>query len=122
MTHSLPTVAKPPAPDEVSSGLAYQQGLELSKLLALFGYFLKHTPEGKKVRRELEADWQKTVQELRQRGKIRGAEWSCSQWLKKLRQELVSKSSNGNRPRTWQTSARDKNLRSKAGLKFKGIK
>ena len=133
MMHPLPVATESLTDDERSCHLAYNEGLELSKLLGLLVYFLKHTPEGRQVRRELEADWQTTIAELKTRGEIRGAQWSCSQWLKQLRKELLSPKNGQAKAHSFSVTAHKKTpttklppttkkFHARSGLKFRGIK
>jgi len=67
-------------------------GENLAELLALFDYFIKHTPEGRQVSREIERDWQETCDRLRESKRLIGADFSLYEWLTQIRKELLSTS------------------------------
>ena len=69
---------------------ARDNGENLAELLALFDYFIKHTPEGRQVSREIEHDWQETCSRLRESKRLIGADFSLYEWLTQIRKELLS--------------------------------
>ena len=69
---------------------ARANGENLAELLALYTYFIKHTPEGRLVGQELEKNWQESVQVLRERKAIIGADFTLVGWLEQIRKELLA--------------------------------
>jgi hypothetical protein len=76
--------------DEQSVTDAFYQGLALTEVIALFSYFISHTPEGLAVRKEIEADWQKSCLDLRRESKLRGADFSLAKWLRQIQKMLLA--------------------------------
>ena len=98
---------------------ARENGEELGELLALFAYFMKHTPEGRAVGQELERDWQETCTKLREEKRLVGADFTLYEWLKQIQKELLSEK----RPAKAAKKAKAKPARApkKKVLRFRGI-
>ncbi len=69
---------------------ARSNGENLAAAIALFAYFMQHTPEGRAVHQEIERDWQQTCAQLRQEKRFIGADFSCAQWLREIQKELIA--------------------------------
>ncbi len=65
-------------------------GEDLVKFLTLFEYFLRETPEGRACRAELNQDWEKAVADLRESKQLRGENFSCGKWLRRVQKELLT--------------------------------
>lgn len=77
-------------PDEASKKIdqALAAGLDIAAVGALFAYFLYETPEGKKLRQEINADWQKTVAQLHEDKLLKGKEMGLKEWLSAIDETL----------------------------------
>ena len=103
--------------DERALKIARQNGEELAYFLLLFEYFLRETPEGIAVRREIEADWLRAVTGLRDQKKIIGSQFSLVSWLRELQKNYLSDTHHHkkeppkkNRPSTTKKVLRFKNI------------
>jgi len=97
---------------------ARDNGENLAELMALFDYFIKYTPEGRQVSREIEQDWQETCQVLRDSKRLVGADFTLYGWLQQIRKELLADA----RPAQPARKPKSKPVRAaKKPLRFKGI-
>lgn len=69
---------------------ARNYGEELAEFIALFVYFIKHTPEGRAVCAQIEQDWRQTCDRLREEKRLVGADFSMERWLDQVRKDLLS--------------------------------
>lgn len=76
---------------------AFANGLQITKFFALFNYFLQETPEGQRVKQEMNQAWRETFELLKNNKQLRGNEFSCSLWLKQVQKELLKKETDKNK-------------------------
>jgi pterin-4a-carbinolamine dehydratase len=113
--------------DEQSVTEAFYQGLALTEMMALFSYFINHTPEGAVVKKEIEADWQKSCRALRENSKLRGTDFSLAKWLRQIQKLLLldQKKVLAEEKKLKQNAAKRHGMTSltkaKKGVKFKNI-
>jgi hypothetical protein len=106
--------------DDEQSQLLYQRGLVLSELAGLFVFFLRHTPSGRQIRKEIETDWQHTCTQLRADKKIIGAEFSCAAWFKEVSKALLEPNKNSRQHKKPVAVKPPKTIK-KQVLKFKNL-
>ncbi|MBQ6438003.1 hypothetical protein IJJ12_01310 [bacterium] len=105
---------------------AREQGERLSEFMLAMEYFLRETPEGLAVRREMENDWQQAVATLRASKQLVGADFSLAEWLHQVQREFVSQARASNKSAKKETARKPGRpvgsvaTRSKP-LKFKNI-